>query len=139
MDSKDKDKLLQKLYYKRGQLGSVARFYQRNQSVLKERKITKAYVKRWLGKQEVSQVFKRKRKKQYFSIKANPPKIRNNMQMDLMDWHQQVKWNRGYNWMMVNIDVYSRYVMVVPMKTKSEASVLAAYRKITKKMGIPKN
>ena len=137
MDSKEQ--FLHDLYYKPGELGSVGRFYRRNETVLKERKITKAYVKRWLEKQEVRQVFKRKRKKEYYSIIANPPVPRNNYQMDLMDWHQLSRWNKGYKWMMVNIDVYSRYVMVVPMKKKNDPSVVAAYRKITERMGITKN
>lgn len=139
MDKEEKDKFLQGLYYHREQGGSANRFYARNKEMLRKRKITLRYIKAWLEKQEVRQVFKRKRKKEYFSIIANPPVPKNNYQMDLMDWHQLSRWNKGYNWMMVNIDVYSRYVMVVPMKRKNDPSVVAAYRKITERMGIPKN
>ena len=139
MSKEDKDNFLDELFYLPGELGSVARFYRRNKPALRERKITQAYVKRWLGKQEVRQVFHRKKKKEYFSIIANPPVPRNNYQMDLMDWHQLSKFNKGYNWMMVNIDVYSRYAMVVPMKTKNETDVVAAYKRITERMGITKN
>ena len=141
MNKQQKEQFLQVLYYdeiKGG--GSYEKFYQRNKPELREKKITKVFIKEWLKTQEVRQVLRRRvRPKKFQSIIANPPVIRNNYQMDLLDVHQWSKWNRGFKWMMVNIDVYSRFLMVEPMKNKNAPSVLIAYKKITAKYGNPKN
>ncbi|MDP6704071.1 MAG: transposase family protein, partial [archaeon] len=59
--------------------------------------------------------------------------------MDLLDLHQKSRWNRGYKWLMVVIDVYSRYVVVIPMKNKGLNECIRAYKEAIRKMGKPAN
>ena len=139
MNKKQKE-FLTKLYYDEGQALTANIFYARKKQILREKKIKLKFIREWLKTQEVRQVFRQRHKpKKFRSIIANPPVIRNNYQMDLLDVHQWVKWNRGFKWMMVNIDVYSRFLMVEPMLNKNAPSILAAYEKITDKYGNPNN
>ena len=140
MNKKQKE-FLTKLYYDEDRGGGTAdKFYLRNKKILREKKIRKLFIKEWLKTQEVRQVFRRKvRPKKFQSIIANPPVINNNWQWDLLDFHQWAAFNGGYKWLMVVIDVYSRFLMVEPMLHKDAPSILAAYEKITDKYGNPVN
>ena len=138
MDKAAKETEIKKLYYDpETGLGSVHRFWQRFKGKFKELGIRKKQVIDVLQRQEVRQLMRKRRRKDWYTILS--PAIKNNYQMDLLDIHQNQRWNRGYRWMMVCIDVYSRYMMVVPMKRKTVGEVLRAYKEITRKMGIPKN
>ena len=138
MDKAAKETEIKKLYYNpETGLGSVQRFWQRFKGKFKELGIRKKQVIDVLQRQEVRQLMRKRRRKDWNTILS--PAIKNNYQMDLLDIHQNQRWNRGYRWMMVCIDVYSRYMMVVPMKRKTVGEVLSAYKEITRKMGIPKN
>ena len=43
--------------------------------------------------------------------------------------------NKGYKYLLTCIDVYSRYVSVVPLHTKTSEAVLEAFKKIIEKWG----
>ena len=140
MNKKQKE-FLTKLYYDEGQALTANKFYARKKQILRDKKIKLKFIREWLKTQEVRQVFRQRHKpKKFRSIIANPPVINNNWQWDLLDFTNFGAYlNNGYKWLMVVIDVYSRFLMVEPMRTKSAPSILAAYKKITAKYGNPKN
>jgi hypothetical protein len=76
-------------------------------------------------------------KDKYSTIES--PNLRNNYQMDLLDMSNYSKWNKGYKWLMNTIDVYSRYVYSIPLKSKDNDDVLSAFQTTIKVMGKPKN
>ena len=138
MDAAEKRKEIKEMYYDPDTgFGSVEKFWLRFRSKFKKLGIRKKQVAEVLGAQEITQVFKRKPKREFYTIVS--PSVRNNYQMDLLDIHQDATFNRGYRWMMVCVDVFSRYAVVIPMKRKTNSEVLRAYKEITRKMGVPKN
>ena len=51
-------------------------------------------------------------------------------QADLADFKAISKWNNGNNYVLVVIDVFSKYLWVQPVKTKTARDVLLAFKKI---------
>ena len=131
------EKIKEEYYNPKTGFWDAKKIYQK----LKERgeKVTLKDVKRVIGKQELTQIFKPipRYKQQYRTIHA--PKVRFQYQVDLLDLTKYQKFNRGYKWLMNCVDVYSRYAMSVPMKTKEINSVMPAFEEIIKKMGVPQN
>ena len=132
--------MLKKLYYNPSTgLLSVDKFWEKWKTTLQEHNITKKALAEFIQDQQVHQITKQNRTKpkDYFTIVS--PSVRNNYQIDLLDLTKMRRWNKGYGWLLVCIDVYSRYVVVIPMKSKNESNVISAYKLIIKKMGTPKN
>ena len=51
---------------------------------------------------------------------------------DLVEMQQFSKWNKGYRYLLVVIDVFSKYGWVVPLKDKKGESVAEAFKTIFK-------
>ena len=51
-------------------------------------------------------------------------------QMDLVDMCSYKNTNRGYNWILVCIDVFSKFVWIKLLKNKSANTVMQAFRDI---------
>ena len=49
---------------------------------------------------------------------------------DLVDMQKFSKWNRGYKYLMMVIDVFSKYGWIIPLKDKKGESVLNAFKTI---------
>ena len=54
---------------------------------------------------------------------------------DLLDFQAISKENRGFRYVLIVIDVLSRYAFAVPLKDKTAKSVIAAFKKIFNKSG----
>lgn len=54
-------------------------------------------------------------------------------QMDLIDMQPFKKYNKGYSYIMVAIDVFSRYAFAQPLPSKKGSDVVAAFKKMTVK------
>jgi len=59
--------------------------------------------------------------------------------MDLLDVNKFKTTNKNIVFLLVVVDIYSRYAFVEPIKEKSGEIVLDAFKKIVLKAGIPKN
>ena len=96
-------------------------------------------VKRVIKKQSLAQMFKPlpRYKKEFRSI--NVPSIRFQYQCDLLDMSTYVKYNSGYKWAMNCVDVYSRYAISIPMKSKELKSIMPAFKTIINTLGAPLN
>ena len=56
-------------------------------------------------------------------------------QTDLIDFSRLQKYNDGFKFILVVIDVFSKYAYVEHIKNKSSKSVIAAFSKILKRSG----
>jgi hypothetical protein len=89
----------------------------------KEIKIQKKEVKKWYDEQAINQVYKAVDKSDYKKFHAQMGL--GVVQMDLMDMNSfNPKTNAGYRFLVVIIDVKSRYVWVAPIKKKTPTEIL---------------
>lgn len=96
--------------------------------------VTKAQVKQFIDNQSLTQQFKGT-KQDYGVIVAFHP--RSNYMIDLLDVHQLRSANNNTRFLLVCIDVYSRYLMVEPLPNKNQRTVLTAFKKIVDENGEP--
>jgi len=64
----------------------------------------------------------------FTTIVASSPK--HQYQLDLADFSRLSSVNGGFKWMFMYIDVYSRFLWIIPMKNKSQDSVVEAFQSI---------
>ena len=95
----------------------------------KDKNITHALVKEFLNKQEAHQLSKKYIKpKQYIPIIAKYP--HEIIQIDLLDLSNLSTTNSYYNFILIAVDVFTRYAYFKPLKNKSSDSVLTAIKDI---------
>jgi hypothetical protein len=123
------DEYLSSVYYdpkRAGGLGGVDRLYK---DVRKEGKfeISRMEIKKWLMKQDTYTLHKPMRR----NFKRNRVivgGIDQQWQMDLADMQSMQKFNDGYRYLLVCIDVFSKYAWVVPLKNKTGPSLVEAFK-----------
>ena len=123
------DDYLASVYYdakRSGGFGGVDRLYK---DVKKEGKfnISRTKIKEWLMKQDTYTLHK--------PIRCNFRRNRvivggidHQWQMDLADMQSMQKFNDGYRYLLVCIDVFSKYAWVVPLKNKTGLSLVEAFK-----------
>lgn len=127
----DKERYLTDLYYVAsgtGGLGGVDRLYRKIQRDGKFR-IGRNEVKRWLMNQDAYTLHKPARKRfprNFYFADA----IDQTWQMDLIELQTLARFNKGYRFILVCIDVFSRYAWARPIKDKKGSSVRAALKAI---------
>jgi transposase InsO family protein len=122
------DDLLRKIYYdpETGLQGALS-LYQKAKET--DPSIKRKDVEAWLKRQEVSQVHApRKEVKHYYPIKSNYPD--HIWQADLLDVSAQAHNNHGVNFLLVAIDIFTRYVWVRQLRNKESKTVVAAFKDI---------
>lgn len=85
-------------------------------------------VKAFLNKQEARQINFQQKKVGYSAIIAHYP--RNNFQADLLDLQKYKGVNKGFKYILVVIDVYSRFAWFIPLRTKAARVVADAFIKL---------
>ena len=86
-------------------------------------------IKAWLEKQDVYTLHRPVRKR----FTSNPYAVSNVMfvwEYDLIDMQAYAKYNHNYRYIPSVIDVFSKYLHLVPIRTKSGPSVASAFRSI---------
>ncbi len=83
-------------------------------------------IKTWLKKQDTYTLHRPVRRK-FRRNKVFVPRIDHQWDADLMDMTQISSYNNGYNYVLLAIDIFSRYVWTVPLKTKKGAEVKQAF------------
>lgn len=78
-------------------------------------KTTHKKIKEFLSKQHVSQVFRQDKPKRGFIVAFNPNE---RVQMDLIDMTKFSQKNKGFSWIFLIVDVFTRKVIAYPMKKK---------------------
>ena len=90
--------------------------------------ISKQQVNDFLNKQETKQIFKRiKEPKHYIPISADY--LFDNIQIDLTDISNVSTKNKGYKWLFVCVDVFTRKGFAYPMKNKTTKTVVDSFHK----------
>ena len=125
------DSYLSSVYYntkRSGGYGGVNRLYD---DVKKEGKfkISRKQIKEWLMKQDAYTLHKpvlRNFKRNRVIVGG----IDQQWQMDLADMQSMQKFNDGYRYLLVCIDVFSKYAWVVPLKNKTGPSLVNAFKVI---------
>ena len=125
------DEYLAQVYYnpkRSGALGGVERLYR---DVKKDGKydISHAQLKKWLMKQDTYTLHKPARR-HYKRNRVIVGGIDELWQMDLADMQAIAAENDGYRYLLVCIDVFSKYVWVIPLKTKTGPALVTAFKKI---------
>lgn len=106
-------------------------------------KLSYTQIRTWYNKQDVNQIFKENLKPKKLHPILSPFGTVGNLQMDLRDVSKFSRKNKGVNFILTIIDVFSRYLWCYPLKRKSgplvaEAidSMLNEFEKIHKKLFI---
>lgn len=119
------------VFYQEYNYPAAKRFYE----ILKEKghKYTLKEVKEFIEKQNVAQVHKvvTKNRNNFSSITANAPNEL--FQIDLLDYQKYAKENKGYNWILICVDVFTRKAYAEPMKNKTTEVTKNAFEKIVNK------
>ena len=127
----DREKYLSDLYYDTsgsGGLGGIDRLYRR---VKREGKfpMTRGEVKEWLMTQDAYTLHKPARKRFPRNIYFADG-IDQTWQMDLIELQKLAKFNKGHRYILVCIDVFSKYAWARPLKDKKGPSVRSALQDI---------
>ena len=91
--------------------------------------ITRAQIKEWLKKQD-TYTLHRSARKPFKRNRVEVFGINSQWQADLVDLSSLKRWNKQYRYLLVVIDCFSKYAHVVPIKTKTGESLVAAFKKI---------
>lgn len=137
--SKAVDQYLQSLYYDLQKPGSFRSPLQLWRQVKKENKhkIGLTKIKQWLQNQDVYSMNKALRRR-FKRARVFTGGIRDQYDMDLMDVSFHSKQNDGVKYLLVVIDVFTRYVWISPLQNKTSVSVLHALEKCFKVIGPPR-
>ena len=83
-----------------------------------EKEQRKKYVSQALKKNEVfKEIHRAKKRRYYYHIRSAPYQY---MQIDLLDVANLKDWNDQISYLVVAVDVYSRYIFVQPIRNKSQ-------------------
>lgn len=94
-----------------------------------EPRITHKIVRKWLSEQHTHQLH-RKVKKQFPTLHVVVPGPNHQVDADLMFVRKAASQNSGTQYLLVVIDVFSRKAFVQPIRVKTAATVLHAFKKI---------
>lgn len=120
----------------------LTKFYRKVKEV--NPNVTLSDVKAWLNRQYTFQINRQGIRPTYYrTILANKPK--DNYQMDILVYDRYA--DQGYKHILCCIDVYSRYAMCLPLKSRKventdildDEGILASIKKIFNTMGKPRN
>ena len=125
------DEYLSSVYYdpkRPGGFGGVDRLYD---DVKKEGKfaISRKTIKEWLMKQDAYTLHK-PMPRHFKRNRVIVGGIDQQWQMDLADMQSRQKFNDGYRYLLVCIDVFSKYAWVVPLKNKTGPTLVEAFKVI---------
>jgi transposase InsO family protein len=112
-------------------LSSVRKFYLKVRKLHPELKVTEKIIRDFLSKQEAHQINFRQKRPGFHHIIAHYP--RNNFQADLLDLQKYKSVNKGHRFILVVVDVYSRYAWMFPLKTKGAHEVADRFVELFKK------
>ena len=126
------DDYLSSVYYdpkRPGGFGGAERLYK---DVKKEGKfaISRKEIKEWLMKQDTYTLHKPMRR-HFKRNRVIVGGIDQQWQMDLADMQSMQTFNDGYRYLLVCIDVFSKYEWVVPLKDKTGPTLVEAFKVIT--------
>ena len=130
MEGRRKNEILEKLYYDiklPSGLAGERRLYLAAREL--DSSINVGDVKKFLSSQ-ISHTIHKVTNKKFVRRKILAPKPKVIISSDLADVRSLSRYNGGYNYIAVFIDVFSRFLKVVPLKKKNAVSLLPAVKKV---------
>jgi Integrase core domain len=97
-----------------------------------DRKIKKSVIRKWLQKQK-AYTLHRPRRKRFKRNFYNITNISDLWQTDLICWESLADHNDGYKYILVVIDVFSKFAYSVALKSKTADSIIEAFKLIFNK------
>lgn len=128
--------LLNKLYYD-PETGFQSKQKLYKKAIAIDNSITLKIVDDFLKRQATHQITHQVIKEKEFNTIISPA-VRNNYQMDIM-YLPNPSQNQNFKYLLTCIDVYSRYVFVKPMKSKTGEEVYAKFKAMMEQYGRPVN
>lgn len=101
-------------------------------------KISRSQINKWLQSIDTYTLHKEPRRN-FKRRKVYVPRIDFQWDADLMDMTRISTYNDGFNYVLLVIDIFSRYVWSVPLKTKKGSEVMVGFEKILQLGRQPKN
>ena len=121
----EQEQLLKETYYNPKTTGSIKHVFEH----VRTYGIKYNDVKQFISKQETSQLFKKQPKiKHYYPIMAEYKNEK--LQIDLMDLSDISTTNKGYKYLLIAVDVYSRMAYAISLKNKTTDTVFEAIKTI---------
>lgn len=117
--------------YKKYNYPSAVRFYQ----ILKENGITNqshSQVRAFVDQQAISQVHKPVRQLTSKERAITASVINETFQIDLLDYYRYFRTNKGFHFLFVAVDVFTRKAYVQPCKSKKPEDTVKAFKEIVK-------
>jgi hypothetical protein len=107
---------------------SLTKFFQLIK--VNKKKYTYDQIKDFIDNNTISQIHKRtfKKSKGFHHIQTYGPNV--SWQMDLLDMQKYSKWNNGYKWILIVIDIFSRKAFAEALKDKTTERIEKALSKI---------
>jgi hypothetical protein len=131
-DSKSKDRILRQTFYNSDTgFGSINQTYQDARKL--NPNITLAYTKEWLSKQKNRQL---KHKDAGFNSYIADSK-QQEYQIDLAVYERSAQHNDGYKYIFCCIDIFTKELVGIPLKTKTVNDIIQAMKECINKMGKP--
>ena len=128
----DKDQVIRSIYYDEDGFDNVKIFFEKSKKAMPS--ITLDDVKHFLAKQTIRQT---KKYRGFNSYVAEKPLTE--LQVDLADFTKSAEENNGFRYLLTGIDVFSKKVHAVPIRTKQLPDVLLGFTEILDKIGIPEH
>lgn len=137
--SKEKEDYLSALYFNLDKPGAFRSPLQLWRQVKKEDKykIGLSRIRQWLQNQDVYSM-NRALRRRFKRARVLTGGIRDQYDIDLMDVGFHSAENDGVRYLLIVIDVFTRYLWASPLNNKSSSAVLAALKKCFKDMGTPR-
>ena len=127
MSSTNKDKIISDIYFDRAGFGSIQRTYQDAKE--KDKTITLSDVKDWFSRNK-------ERKKQLSGFNSFiAPHSSYEYQVDLFFITEQDLKNQKFRVGMIMIDIFDKFMVIIPIKSKKHPDVLAGLMEGINKMG----
>ncbi len=129
--NKTPDDYLHRIYFDPKHPASFKSANKVHEAVVDEglQKIGLAHIQRWLKDQESYSLHKNLTRK-FDRLRVVVTGLNDQYDADLADMHKLSKRNDGVTFLLVVIDVFSRYVWVEAMKSKTDDAVVSAFRLI---------
>jgi len=133
-----KTEYLKRLYTTPTRPGSLQGVEKLLKTTLSEKKFkfNRKQLTKWLTGEEAYTVHRRPRRT-FTRIPVIVRGLKDQYDADLMDLRRISKYNKGYKYVLIMIDVFSRYVWAQPMKRKKEKNAIEVFKKIFETAPLP--
>ena len=121
--------------YKQNNFPSRKRLHE----ILRENNIKATYkqVSEFVDRQAINQLHKQKRNMVSKQHQISSFKVNDEWQIDLLDYSKYSYKNKGFKWLFICVDVFTRKAFIEPIKSKQPSDTYVAFEKIVKRAGKP--